>query len=118
MSISCAPARTVSSVSATLIDRKLCPDGNAVATDATRTLLPRRCSTASATRAGYTQIAATEGIVESPGFGRIAFAQRAATLPGVSEPSSVVRSMHLMARSRAHSLEDFLIDRFARDAAA
>ena len=52
MSISCAPARTASSVSATLIDVKLWPDGNAVATEAMRTWLPRRCATQSAMRAG------------------------------------------------------------------
>src|SRR4029077_10703041 len=62
-------------------------------------------------------IAATEGIVGSPGFGRIPFAQRAATFPGVSEPSRVVRSMQRTARSSAQSFEDFLIDRFAREAA-
>src|SRR2546428_9462668 len=63
------------------------------------------------------QIAATDGMLASPGFGRMPLAHRAATLPGVSEPSSVVRSMHRMARSSAHSLEDFLIERLASDAA-
>src|SRR6202163_1330384 len=62
-------------------------------------------------------IAATEGIVGSPGFGRIAFAHRAVTLPGVSEPSSVVRSMQRIARSSAQSLDAFLIERLASDAA-
>src|SRR5438309_515340 len=56
-------------------------------------------------------------MVRSPGLGRIAFAHMAATLPGVSAPSSVVRSMQRIARSSAHSLEDFLIDRLASDAA-
>src|ERR1700682_3522928 len=56
-------------------------------------------------------------MAESPGFGRIPFAQSAATLPGVSEPSSVVRSMQRIARSRAHSFEDFLIERLASEAA-
>src|SRR5690349_24154260 len=56
-------------------------------------------------------------MVGSPGLGRIAFAHMAATLPGVSAPSSVVRSMHLIARSSAQSLDDFLIDRLASDAA-
>src|SRR5467141_3409721 len=63
------------------------------------------------------QIVATEGIEASPGLGRMPLAQRAATLPGVSEPSSVVRSMHRMARSSAHSFDDFLIERLANDAA-
>src|SRR4029077_1267538 len=62
-------------------------------------------------------MAATDGIEASPGFGRIALAQRAATLPGVSEPSRVVRSIQRMARSRAHSFDDFLIERLAREAA-
>src|SRR3982074_3733753 len=63
------------------------------------------------------QIAAHAGMVASPGLGRIPLAQRAATLPGVSEPSSVVRSMHRMARSSAQSFEDFLIDRLANEPA-
>src|SRR5579859_1306721 len=117
MSISCAPARTASSVSATLIDVKLCPEGKAVATEATRTSLPRRWVTQSAMRAGYTHTAATEGTLESPPFGRIALAHIAATLPGVSAPSRVVRSMQRIARSSAHSLADFLIDRLASEAA-
>ena len=62
-------------------------------------------------------MAATDGIEASPGLGRMPFAHRAVILPGVSEPSSVVRSIHRIARSSAHSFEDFLIDRFARAAA-
>src|SRR2546422_7315876 len=62
-------------------------------------------------------MAATDGIDASPGLGRIALAHRAATLPGVSDPSSVVRSMQRIARSSAHSFEDFLIERLASDAA-
>src|SRR5207244_9244386 len=58
-----------------------------------------------------------DGIVGSPGLGRIALAHIAATLPGVSAPSSVVRSMHRTARSSAQSFEDFLIERLARAAA-
>src|SRR4029077_2080008 len=63
------------------------------------------------------QMAATDGIVGSPGFGRIPFAHKAAILPGVSLPSRVVRSMHRIARSSAHSLEAFLIERLASEAA-
>src|SRR6266571_3014735 len=117
MSISCAPALTASSVSATLIEVKLWPEGNAVATDAMRTVLALSCSTQSAMRSGYTHTAATDGIVGSPALGRIALAHIAATLPGVSAPSSVVRSMHRTARSSAQSLEDFLIERLASEAA-
>src|SRR5438093_1432485 len=117
MSISCAPARTACSVSSTLIGVKLWPDGKAVATEAMRTVVPRRCPTQSAMRSGYTHTAATDGMVASPAFGRIALAHIAATLPGVSAPSSVVRSMHRTARSSAHSFDDFLIERLASAAA-
>src|SRR5687767_8949346 len=55
--------------------------------------------------------AATDGIVGSPGFGCIALTQIARTLPAVSFPSSVVRSIIRMARSSAHSFDAFLIDR-------
>src|SRR4051812_43344053 len=44
-------------------------------------------------------------------------AHSARTLPGVSAPSSVVRSTMEMARSIASALADFLIDRVARRAA-
>src|SRR5437588_141341 len=47
----------------------------------------------------------------------MALAHMAATLPGVSAPSSVVRSIQRTARSRAHSFDDFLIERLARAAA-
>src|SRR5690348_14332770 len=117
MSISSAPARTAWAVSSTLIDVKLWPDGNAVATEAMWIPVPRRGSTQSAIRSGYTHTAATDGMPASPGFGRIALAHSAATLPGVSWPSSVVRSMQRMARSSAQSLDDFLIERLAREAA-
>src|ERR1700682_70772 len=117
MSISWAPAVTVSAGSVALIEVKLWPEGKAVATEATLTVLPFRWVAASGTRAGYTQMAATDGMVGSPGFGRIPLAQRAVTLPGVSEPSSVVRSMQRMARASAQSLEAFLIELLAGSAA-
>src|SRR2546423_1330720 len=66
MSISCAPARTACSVSSTLIGVKLWPDGKAVATEAMRTVVPRRCSTQSAMRSGYTHTAATDGVGPAP----------------------------------------------------
>src|SRR5690242_7366888 len=47
----------------------------------------------------------------------MALAHRAATFPGVSWPSSVVRSMQRMARLSAQSLDDFLIERLASEAA-
>ena len=43
----------------------------------------------------------------------MALAHRAETLPGVSAPSSVVRSIIRIARSRAASFAPFLIERFA-----
>ena len=58
------------------------------------------------------QIAATLGIVGSPGFGWMPLAHSARTLPGVSLPSRVVRSIIRIARSRAHSFEAFLMLRF------
>jgi hypothetical protein len=57
------------------------------------------------------QIAATDGIDGSPGWGCMPFAQSARTLPAVSFPSSVVRSIILIARSRAHSFDSRLIER-------
>ena len=47
--------------------------------------------------------------------GRTAFAHIAMTLPTVSVPSSVVRSMHRIARSSAHSFDSRLIERFASE---
>src|SRR5689334_11795942 len=93
MSISAAPAATASRVSSTLTLSDVWPDGKPVATDATATPEPRSASTATGTSAGYTQIAATDGISGRAGSGQTPFAQRWRTLPGVSEPSSVVRSI-------------------------
>ena len=50
-------------------------------------------------------------MVGSPGCGRIALTHSARTLPGVSFPSSVVRSIIRIARSSAHIFDAFLIDR-------
>ena len=50
-------------------------------------------------------------MVGSPGCGRIALTHRARTLPGVSFPSSVVRSIIEIARSSAHIFDAFLIER-------
>src|SRR5579872_717425 len=62
-------------------------------------------------------MAATDGIDALPGCGLMPLAHRAVILPGVSEPSSVVRSMHRIARSSAHSFDAFLIERLASEAA-
>ena len=61
------------------------------------------------------QMAATCGIDASPGFGRIPFWHSARTLPGVSFPSRVVRSIIRIARSSAQTFDAFLIDRFWSD---
>src|SRR6185437_14200547 len=57
------------------------------------------------------------GAVGSAGSGRLALAHNARTLPGVSWPSSVVRSIIEMAMSRAHCLAVVLMDRLASVAA-
>src|SRR6266545_682204 len=49
--------------------------------------------------------------------GRIAFEQSAATFPGVSAPSSVVRSMQRIASSSANSFASRLIERLASSSA-
>src|ERR1700733_5076923 len=57
------------------------------------------------------------GAVGSAGSGRLALAHRARTLPGVSWPSSVVRSIIEMAASSAHCLAVVLMDLLASMAA-
>ena len=117
MSTSSAPAATASATSASLTASEARPDGNAVATEATFTPLPATSSRATATRSGYTQTAATGGTPASCGSGRRALAHSPRTLPGVSAPSSVVRSVIRMAASSAHSLASRLIDLVASAAA-
>src|SRR5699024_2920783 len=63
------------------------------------------------TRSPYTHTAAGRGQVGSPGSGVSALATRERTLPGVSAPSSVVRSIIAATRSRPQALEVVLIDR-------
>src|ERR671912_600044 len=113
MSTSSAPSATASSTSLSLIASGDWPDGNAVATEATLTPEPRTRSTATGTRFGYTQTAAQLGTDGSAGSGWIALAASAATLPGVSAPSSVVRSIMRTASSSACALDSFLIERLA-----
>src|SRR6186713_1106884 len=62
-------------------------------------------------------MAATGGTDGSVGSGWRALAHSARTLPGVSAPSSVVRSTILIAVSIAHALADVLIERVPRTAA-
>src|SRR6266540_5525234 len=117
MSISSAPSRTAASTSASFTGSGACPDGKAVATLATRTPEPDTASTAVETIDGYTHTAATDGQDRSAGSGRRALAHIARTLPGVSAPSSVVRSTIRIARSMPHALAVVLIERVARVAA-
>ena len=111
MSISSAPDSSAASVSRSLTSSDESPLGNAVATDAIFTPVPRSAAFATATRFGYTQTAATRG---APGAGYAALAHSERTRPGESRPSSVVRSMQLIARSMAASLASFLIERFEK----
>jgi hypothetical protein len=117
MSISSAPALTASAVSASLTGRLARPLGNAVATAATLTPLLPRAALAVATMSPYTQTAAGRGVVGSLGSGTSALAARPRTLPGVSAPSSVVRSIIEMAVSIAQALLVVLIERVLRAAA-
>ena len=57
--------------------------------------------------------AATDGIVGSPGCGRMAFTHIARILPGVSFPSSVVRSIIEMASFRPATFAAFLMLRLS-----
>src|SRR5919197_4313344 len=117
MSTSSAPCSTTHRTSSSFASSGDWPDGNAVATDATFTLEPSTRATADGTGFGYTQIAATDGTPASLGSGRIAFEASASTLPGVSWPSSVVRSIMRTASSSANTFASRLIERFASDAA-
>src|SRR4051794_23955295 len=111
MSISVAPAATASRVSCTLTASEVWPAGKPVATLATATPVPRSASAATPTSAGYTQTAAHEGISGRAGSGQTALAHRWRTLPGVSAPSSVVRSIIDTAMRIPSRLAVVLIDR-------
>src|SRR5450759_38247 len=63
------------------------------------------------------QTAATWGVAGSPGSGAIALAHIDRTLPSVSAPSSVVRSIMLMAVSMAQACEVVLMERVPNPAA-
>src|SRR5665811_1526779 len=63
------------------------------------------------------QTAATCGVVGSPGSGAIALAHIDRTLPSVSAPSSVVRSIMLIAVSMAQALDVVLMERVPSPAA-
>ena len=111
MSISSAPASATSRISRRRASRGPSPEGNPPATLATATPLDRSCSTATGTSWGYRQTAATLGTSGRSGSGRTAFAHIATIFPVVSVPSRVVRSMHRIARSSAHSFASRLMER-------
>src|SRR5689334_387735 len=117
MSISSAPEAIAAAVSASFTSMLERPLGNAVATDATLTLLPRNASFATATRFGYTHTAATLGTFGQPGRGRSAFEHNERTRPSESLPSNVVRSVHRIASVMPSSFADVLIERFPSAAA-
>src|SRR5918996_3422027 len=117
MSISSAPHCTACRISSSRSWSGARPEGNPPATLATFTPVPRSRSAATGTSAGKTQTAATEEIVGSVGSGRTAFEHTAVTLPGVSAPSSVVRSAHRTARASAYRFDSRLIDRVPSEAA-
>ena len=117
MSISSAPAATASSVSRSFTSSDACPEGKAVDTDAARTPVPSSASRATPTSDGYTHTAATDGISGIVGAGQTAFAHRCRTLPGVSEPSSVVRSTMDTARRMPCCLAVVLMERLPSVAA-
>ena len=114
MSISVAPAATASRTSCSLVASDARPDGNAVATLAT-------CDADAAQRVdrGRDEVGvdADRGDRRAPrrrdGSGRIALAHSERTLPGVSAPSSVVRSTIEIAVSIAHALAVVLMLRVA-----
>src|SRR5271169_3735882 len=117
MSTSSAPAATAYLTSASLTSKLVRPLGKAVATLATCTPLPLSSAAATWARSGYTQTAATIGTVGSAGSGRLALAHSALTLPGVSWPSKVVRSIIEIAASSAHCFAVVLMDLLASMAA-
>ena len=119
MSISSAPSATARRISARRrVERRQARRKRARdARDAARRCprpLPRRRRRASGRRTPRRP----DGTLGSSGSGRIALPASARTLPGVSAPSSVVRSTHRIARSSAAAFDDVLIERPASDAGA
>ena len=116
MSISRAPAATLARISSIRCCSGLRPAGKPAETAATGIVLPARASTAVGTSAWYTQTAPTRiPSSDTPRLrsrssrsGRRAFAHSRRTLPGVSSPASVVRSMSVIARSNQAACHSFL----------
>ena len=115
MSISSAPSATARRTSPSFVGKGYWPLGKPVATEATFTgeSAPRSFR-ACRTMFGYTQTAAQGGTAKRGSAGARALRQRKATLPGVSLPSSVVRSIMLTASLRPASLALVLRLRLAK----
>src|SRR3954464_2927726 len=118
ISISSAPSPTARRTSSSFVRSGYCPLGKPVATDATCTaeFSPRNFR-AYFTMFGYTQTAAQLGTPYFASAGCNALRQRYATLPGVSLPSSVVRSIMLTAIFKPASLALVLMLRLVKAAA-
>ena len=114
MSISSAPSSTADRTSATLIAVGYWPDGNPVATAATFTPLSPSRSRTARDEVRIDAHRRARGTVGSDGSGRRAFDATAAALPGVSAPSSVVRSVVRIASCERPDLR-VLLDRALRE---
>src|SRR5213078_2779413 len=115
-SISCAPAATEALISSIRWGRGFNPAGNPVDTAATGIAESCKASTASGTKAWYMHTAPTvipisvapSAASRSGRTGLFALAHRRSTLVGVSSPWSVVRSIHVIARSSHAACHSFL----------
>ena len=116
MSISSAPAATASAVSASLTCLLARPEGNAVATLATRTPLPASSWAAMGHHVGIDADRRDPRAGQVARVGRRGLGAQRAHLARVSAPSRVVRSIIEMARSIAQALAVVLIERVDRSA--
>src|SRR5205814_749104 len=115
-SISRAPAATDARISSTRWGRRLSPAGNPGETAATGMPEPWRAGTAAETKAWYTHTAPTliprsatpSASIRSWRTGWRALAHSRRTLPAVSSPCSVVKSMQVIARSSQAACHSFL----------
>ena len=114
MSISSAPNSTAARTSASFTSSGAWPDGNSVATEATFTVDPAQ---ASSRGRDEVRVHAHGGHGRDRRIGGIGVAAPSSRAPrpcpGVSAPSSVVRSIIRTDSSSAKSFASFLIERFA-----
>ena len=111
MSISSAPAATASSVSRSLASSDTCPAGKPVATEASATPRARERLARDGDQRRVDADGGDDGISGIAGAGHTALAHSWRTLPGVSAPSSVVRSTIETARRMPCCLAVVLIER-------